>query len=99
MSSVDALPTYDPDDDWQLTKTDASYQASKSQIDLMVMELAQFQGTKLSGSSGDIAHVLVSPGITATKMAAELLRPSILEWLMLLFFHFVSVLSSGDTPD
>jgi len=94
MSSVDALPTYDPDSDPQLTKTDASYQASKSQIDLMTMELARRRAKSIPEAKDDIVHVLVSPGITATKMAAELLKPVFLEWLMLMFFYVCRSLGS-----
>ncbi|OSX57027.1 hypothetical protein POSPLADRAFT_1041828 [Postia placenta MAD-698-R-SB12] len=89
-TSIDVLPAYNPADDWQLTKTDASYQASKFQLDLMSRELAR----RSSEDDGKVVHVLVSPGITATKMAAELLRPVILEWLMLLFFYFCRLLGS-----
>lgn len=88
MSSVDALPAYDPINDWQLTKTNASYQGSKSQIDLMTMELARSH-VERSDDDAAIEHILVTPGITATKMAAELLRPYILELLMLFFFYIV----------
>ncbi|PCH42767.1 hypothetical protein WOLCODRAFT_102597 [Wolfiporia cocos MD-104 SS10] len=101
MSSVDALATYDPDTDWQLTKTDTSYQSSKAQIDFLVMELARrdhvptpSSPSSTSPTSPAIGHYLVSPGITATKMAAELLRPYILELCMLAFFYFVRMLGS-----
>ncbi|CCM02120.1 uncharacterized protein FIBRA_04197 [Fibroporia radiculosa] len=87
MSSVDALPLYEPTDDWQLTKTSASYQASKSQTDLMTMALAQPCGTECNGHEATIEHLLVTPGITPTNIAAELLRSYILELLMLLFFY------------
>lgn len=56
----------------------------------MSRELAR----RSSEDDGKVVHVLVSPGITATKMAAELLRPVILEWLMLLFFYFVRCVES-----
>ncbi|KZT05141.1 uncharacterized protein LAESUDRAFT_702717 [Laetiporus sulphureus 93-53] len=101
LSSVDALPTYDPISDWQLTKTDKSYQASKAQIDYMVMELAQksnlmSQATRqdCGTAQGKIDHLLVSPGITSTKVAADLLRPKILEYCMLAFFYFCRLLGS-----
>ena len=41
MSSLDAEPTFDPADDWQLTKTLHSYQASKFQTELVCAELEQ----------------------------------------------------------
>lgn len=101
MSSVDALAMYDPDTDWQLIKTDTSYQSSKAQMDFLVMELTRRDHVPIPSSpsstsptSPAIRHLLVSPGITATKMAAELLRSYILELCMLAFFHFVRMLGS-----
>lgn len=85
MSSVDAMPTYDPDSDPQLTTIPTSYQASKAQLDLLVRELSK----QAKAEGGDVEHYVVTPGITATNVAAALLRPYILELCMLAFFYFV----------
>ncbi|KAI0945840.1 hypothetical protein AcV7_009969 [Taiwanofungus camphoratus] len=98
MSSIDTLPTYDPVDDWQLIKTCASYQASKFQVDLICMELSRREQQRRETESGarvaEVQHFLVSPGITATNMAATLLKPWPLELLMLLFFHICRLFGS-----
>ncbi|KZT66193.1 hypothetical protein DAEQUDRAFT_695988 [Daedalea quercina L-15889] len=90
MSSVDAMPTYDPDTDPQLTTIPTSYQASKAQLDLLVRELSK--QAKAEGS--DVQHYVVTPGITATNVAATLLRPYILELLMIAFFYFCRCIGS-----
>ncbi|CCL98834.1 uncharacterized protein FIBRA_00839 [Fibroporia radiculosa] len=94
MSSVDALPLYDPTDDWQLTKTNTSYQASKSQIDLMTMALAQSRKVECNEHEATIEHLLVTPGITPTNIAAELLQSYILELFRLLFFYICRLIGS-----
>ena len=83
MSSLDAEPEFDPKDDWQLTKTMHSYQASKFQIELVATELerrtleAQETGrassmSELVAPHGEIHHFVVSPGVTATNMSSLL---------------------------
>lgn len=95
MSSVDAMPTYDPDTDPQLTAIPTSYQASKAQLDLIVRELSQ----QATAQGGDMQHYVVTPGITATNVAAALLRPYILELCMLAFFYFVRLLACAGSGD
>ncbi|TFY61320.1 hypothetical protein EVJ58_g4575 [Rhodofomes roseus] len=90
MSSIDAMATYDPDNDPQLTKTSTSYQASKAQLDLMVWELNK--QSKANGS--EVMHYIITPGITATNVAAALLRPYVLELLMIAFFYFCRFIGS-----
>ncbi len=102
MSSLDAEPAFDPKDDWQLTKTTHSYQASKYQAELICSELekrtleAQETGrasslSELVAPHGEIHHQISSPGITATNMSA-LLNIPIPGWryLMLAAFFLVS---------
>ncbi|KAI1795266.1 hypothetical protein LXA43DRAFT_992151 [Ganoderma leucocontextum] len=106
MSSLDSEPTFDPKDDWQLTKTHHSYQASKYQIDLIASELekrtieAQETGRASSleetvAPHGEIHHIIVSPGITSTNMSA-LLNIWIPGWryLMIAAFWIVRFLGS-----
>ena len=82
-SSLDAEPTFDPADDWQLTKTLHSYQASKFQTELVCAELEQRTLAAQRGSgardlaelvapAGEIHHLTVSPGVVATNMSALL---------------------------
>ncbi len=101
MSSLDAEPEFDPSDDWQLTKTMHSYQASKFQIELIAAELerrtleAQETGrasnmSELVAPHGEIHHLVVSPGVTATNMSSLLNIPIPgWRWLMLTAFFLV----------
>ncbi|TBU37237.1 hypothetical protein BD309DRAFT_974457 [Dichomitus squalens] len=106
MSSLDAEPEFDPADDWQLTKTYHSYQASKFQIELIVSELekrtieAQETGRASSlgetvAPHGEIHHLIVSPGITSTNMSS-LLNIWIPGWryLMIASFWIVRLLGA-----
>ncbi len=83
MSSLDSEPTFDPKDDWQLMKTQHSYQASKYQIDLIASELEKRTVEALEtgrassmeetvAPHGEIHHVIVSPGIISTNMSSLL---------------------------
>ena len=104
MSSLDAEPTFNPADDWQLTKTMHSYQASKFQIELIATELerrtleAQETGrassmSELVAPHGEIHHFVVSPGVTATNMSSLLNIPLPgWRWLMLTAFFLVRFL-------
>ncbi|KAH9939356.1 uncharacterized protein BXZ73DRAFT_43814 [Epithele typhae] len=91
MSSLDAEPSFDPADDWQLTKTVHSYQASKWQVDFLCHALEQrairlqaaggderragVSFPELVAPSGEIHHVTISPGVVATSMSALLKIP------------------------
>ncbi|PIL26432.1 hypothetical protein GSI_12190 [Ganoderma sinense ZZ0214-1] len=83
MSSLDSEPVFDPKDDWQLTKTYHSYQASKFQIDLIASELEKrtveaLEAGRVSSMEetvaphGEIHHLIVSPGIISTNMSSLL---------------------------
>lgn len=91
-SSVDSLPSYDPKRDWQLTETTNSYQASKFQLDLMILDLCR-RARKGDGAAG-VRHILVQPGIVPTSIAADLLRPQFLRYLMIGFFYICRFLGS-----
>lgn len=99
MSSIEAQPSYDAEEDWQLTKTAMSYQGSKYQEDIICAELARRTGgddiplssTKTTGEhspfSGKIKHILVSPGIRITELATAVHKvvPLAMLWIWLLF--------------
>ncbi|KAM5539663.1 hypothetical protein V8D89_006772 [Ganoderma adspersum] len=77
MSSLVAAPLFDPIDDWQLTKTLHSYEASKFQIDLVASELERLtlEASATSSSqpafvsaNGAVHHLISSPGVVATNM-------------------------------
>ncbi|KAH9921834.1 hypothetical protein B0H21DRAFT_766557, partial [Amylocystis lapponica] len=72
---------------WQLVDTHFSYQASKFQIDLLALELAQ-RAQKTPSARGEIRHLLVTPGIVATNIAAGLMD----RWGVALFFYSLLLL-------
>ncbi|KAI9061931.1 hypothetical protein FKP32DRAFT_1612868 [Trametes sanguinea] len=100
MSSLDAEPTFDLDEDWQLTKTLHSYNASKFQIELICAELERRTLEAEAGRApampelvaphGEVHHYVVSPGITSTNMSA-LLNIPIPGWRYLMLTAFIIV--------
>ena len=108
MSSLDAEPAFDPTDDWQLTKTYHSYQASKFQIELIASELekrtieAQETGRAASlgktvAPRGEIHHLIVSPGIISTNMSL-LLNIWVPGWRYLMLTAFWIVRPPSPSP-
>ena len=110
MSSLDAEPTFNPADDWQLTKTMHSYQASKFQTELIGAELeertleAQVTGRagslpELVAPAGEIHHLIVSPGVVATNMSSLLnIWIPYYRYLMLAVFWLVRFLAHSPLP-
>ncbi len=66
MSSLEAQPWYD-EDDWQLFKTDHSYEGSKYQIDLIASKLAK-RSLEAKGEADAVRHYLVHPGVVHSNM-------------------------------
>ncbi|KAI0776581.1 hypothetical protein BD413DRAFT_644898 [Trametes elegans] len=106
MSSLDSEPRFDPDDDWQLTKTLHSYHASKFEVELIASELERrtLEAAETGRAErfadavaphGEVHHLIVSPGITSTNMSAGLNIP-IPGWryLMLAAFWLVRFFGS-----
>ncbi|KAL7278441.1 hypothetical protein ACG7TL_007438 [Trametes sanguinea] len=100
MSSLDAEPSFDLNEDWQLTKTLHSYNASKFQIELICAELERRTleaeagrvpaMPELVAPHGEVRHYIVSPGITSTNMST-LLNIPIPGWRYLMLTAFVIV--------
>ncbi|OBZ68898.1 3-keto-steroid reductase [Grifola frondosa] len=92
MSSLESRPMYDPANDWQLIKTNHSYQASKYQMELICAELSK--NTEHSQIQ-KILHFIVSPGITSTNMSTLLnIRIPFYRTLMLIVFYVIRLLGS-----
>nr|VWO98099.1 Uncharacterized protein [Ganoderma boninense] len=80
MSSMDAMPSFDPADDWQLTKTQHSYEGAKFQAESIAAELEHLgiqarEGNLQSPSppdfvstDGEVHHLISSPGVVPTNM-------------------------------
>lgn len=67
QSSLEAQPCYYDHDDWQLVKTDHSYEGSKYQIDLIASTLTK-RSFEHGGEHNSVRHLLVHPGIVHSNM-------------------------------
>ncbi|KAL0949047.1 hypothetical protein HGRIS_009140 [Hohenbuehelia grisea] len=92
MSSLEGSPEFYDSDDWQLTRTEHSYQASKYQIDLISAAL-DHRAVKL----GEPRHVVVHPGVASTKVASAL-ASGFLDFIKVLVFYLVRLLGSPNHP-
>lgn len=89
-SSLESVHYYDPED-WQLLKTEHSYEASKYQMDLIGTQLG-IQATAAQKSSkipANIRHFVVQPGVANTGMI-DLLIVAFMKYFMLIAFYIVS---------
>lgn len=90
MSSLEGQPRWYNHDDWQLVKTDHSYEASKYQIDLISSRLAQ-QSKESEGESSVIQHFLVHPGIVHSNMTNGMIN-LFFDMCKVMFFYIVSTI-------
>ncbi|KAJ7762754.1 hypothetical protein DFH07DRAFT_813350 [Mycena maculata] len=70
-SSVEASPKFYDHADWQLTKTEHSYESVKYQIDLIATILDR-QALQDSSASKRIRHFISHPGVCSTKISNNL---------------------------
>jgi 3-keto steroid reductase len=71
MSSLEATPKFYSYDDWQLIRTDHSYEASKYQIDMIATVLDRLAR---EGQGGPTRHLIVEPGVSSTNVANALVN-------------------------
>lgn len=77
-SSLAASPSYESED-WQLIKTEQSYEGSKYQIELMATHL-DFRARKMLDENPalhPIRHFISEPGICSTNFATALVSPGL----------------------
>jgi len=77
-SSLAASPSYESED-WQLIKTEQSYESSKYQIDLMATHL-DFRARKVldeNPASHPVRHFISEPGVCSTNIAIALAAPGV----------------------
>lgn len=88
MSSLEGCPGYYEAEDWQLLKTQHSYQASKYQMDLIATILDR---RVLKGSNGSNAprHLIIHPAVTHTNVS-HALASGITDFLKVISFYLVS---------
>ena len=72
-SSLEASPTFYDSEDWQLIKTDHSYETAKYQIDLIATHLDQL--ARLSMLTTPVRHFVSEPGVCSTLISQALVGP------------------------
>ena len=89
-SSLEASPKFYDKADWQLTKTEHSYESVKYQIGL-VAEILDRRALQDPSPPKRIRHFLSEPGICSTKISTNLVAyGGFLDILKLIVFHLVS---------
>lgn len=91
-SSLEASPAFYESDDWQLTKTEHSYESSKYQIDLIAthLDLLARRALEQDPTSHPIRHFISEPGVCSTNVSKALTGP-LLEVLKVWIFYVVSL--------
>ena len=86
-SSLEASPKFYDSEDWQLTKTNHSYESSKYQIDIMAINLDRIA---LSSNEGKpIRHFVSEPGVCSTSISRAL-ASGFLDSIKIFLFYIVS---------
>ena len=86
-SSLEAAPKFYDSEDWQLTKTEHSYESSKYQIDIIATNLDRIG---LNSNEGrPIRHFVSEPGVCSTSISRGL-ATGILDYFKVFSFYFVS---------
>ncbi|KAF8898124.1 hypothetical protein CPB84DRAFT_1681510 [Gymnopilus junonius] len=85
-SSLESTPTFYDPNDWQLRKTEHSYESSKYQIDLLgtTLNLLAIQSTLADGKQ--TRHFISEPGVCSTSINANLVGP-LLDYLKVFLFY------------
>ena len=86
-SSLEASPKFYDSEDWQLTKTEHSYESSKYQIDIIATNLDRIALN--SNEEKPIRHFVSEPGVCSTSIS-KALASGILEYVKTFSFYFVS---------
>jgi 3-keto steroid reductase len=88
MSSLEAYPTFFDLDDWQLKKTQHSYETSKYQVDLVATTLDNRAMKEPASSRKRTRHFIAQPGVVSTNISKKLIGPA-LEVLKVMLFYMV----------
>ncbi|KAG8745779.1 hypothetical protein FRC10_007041 [Ceratobasidium sp. 414] len=98
MSSLEGRPSFFPGlDDWQLIKTNRSYEASKYSTELLACTLDMTEAGKRSPGDAQLRHFVVHPGIAGTNIFAEH-TGWFLNKIMFLAFYIARLLGSKHHP-
>ncbi|KAF9464278.1 hypothetical protein BDZ94DRAFT_1162332 [Collybia nuda] len=85
MSSLEASPTFYEPEDWQLKKTEHSYESCKYQIDLIASQLDRVALRDPNGKPR-IRHFVTQPGVCSTNVSRALAGP-FLDMLKVILFY------------
>jgi len=85
-SSIEASPKFYDSNDWQLKKTEHSYESSKYQIDLIATTLDRLAVQSTPGSGKPIRHFISEPGVCSTSISSKLVGP-LLDYLKVILFY------------
>ena len=88
-SSLEASPEFCDWEDWQLIKSEHSYESSKYQIDLIAINLDRMALNSHEGKR--IRHLVSHPGVCDTSIS-QTLAPGFLNYIKIFLFYFVSLL-------
>ncbi|RDB19578.1 3-keto-steroid reductase [Hypsizygus marmoreus] len=94
-SSIEASPVYLDPDDWQLRRTDHSYESVKYQIDLVSTTLDR--RALQSPASRRIRHFVTQPGVCSTNVSAALVGP-VMDFFKVVMFYVARFLGSPHHP-
>lgn len=95
MSSLEGQPRWYDHDDWQLVKTNRSYEGTKYQIDIIAGKLNQ-RSFEFGGESDVVRHLLVHPGIVHSNMTNGMVDV-FFDTMKVILFYIVSAENSGST--
>ncbi|KAJ7590820.1 hypothetical protein C8J56DRAFT_543925 [Mycena floridula] len=96
-SSIEASPKYYSIDDWQLRKTNHSYESVKWQIDMLASKLDQLSLKSIPDSRKRIRHFVGHPSVCHTEIAMSLTGP-ILDAIKLVLFYLARLFGSPNHP-
>jgi 3-keto steroid reductase len=85
MSSLEASPKFYESEDWQLKKTEHSYESTKYQIDLIATHLDSLS-LQLPESEPVIRHFIAQPGVCSTNFSNALLNPFTAIFSVMIFY-------------
>lgn len=91
MSSLESQPCWYDHDDWQLIKTDHSYEGTKYEVDLIASKLAK-RSLQPGGEGNVIRHFIVHPGIAHSNIASEMVF-WLFDQIKVVLFYIVSLLN------
>lgn len=96
MSSLEAQPCWYDHDDWQLIKTDHSYEGTKYEVDLIACKLSK-RSLQPDGEGHAIRHFIVHPGIAHSNMTNGMVF-WFLDQLKVILFYIVSPFNLSSRP-